>query len=158
MPIFKSKGCKELGGEEERVSRRREKSGNIVDHHAQLLMEESMVTINFANLVFVFAGNTTVIMPYSLNNSHLVVLLLCTHYNEREAGVGTSMALVMLRRQLSDYDIMGELWHENFHVHCSTVLKIVINSAIAYKIQVDKVRIKHKKQTLPRIHGRGSVF
>ncbi|XP_075083560.1 uncharacterized protein LOC142167295 [Nicotiana tabacum] len=82
--------------------------------------------------------NTTVTMPYSLNNSHLVVLVLCTYSNEREAGVGTSMALVMLRRQLSDYDIMGELWHENFHVHCSTVLKIVINSAIAYKIQVDK--------------------
>lgn len=86
MPIHKSKSCKKVGGEEERSSRIGVKAGSTIDHHARVLMEESMVISFFTNLIFFFVGNVTILMPYPFNNFYLVVLVLCTHWTFQWKG------------------------------------------------------------------------
>lgn len=69
--------------------------GGVSCYHTQIRIEESMMVIFITNMVFIFAGAITVLMPYSLKNLQLVVLVLGTHSSGGEARVGTSMDEIM---------------------------------------------------------------
>lgn len=101
MSISTSKSGKELERRGVRLSNGNEINGDhMFEHHVQVLLEESMVLVIYTNMVFVFAGEVTICMPYPLRTFQLVVLVHSTHSSGRKLKVGTSMEARIIWRTL----------------------------------------------------------
>lgn len=80
MSIFTSKSGKELGGGGERLSKGKEITGShTIDHHVQILSEESMVMHFYTNMVFLFCRRRYYI--YALSFDELSAGGICSMYS-----------------------------------------------------------------------------
>lgn len=89
MPTLENHSCKELEGEEEMSIW--DGDGSTYNHHIQISWKESMKGYFITNIVFFFAGEATVNMPYLMTQLSWVVLAPCAHSLGEEPLISTSM-------------------------------------------------------------------
>ncbi|XP_070030512.1 uncharacterized protein LOC142166357 [Nicotiana tabacum] len=158
MPLSKNKSCKKIGGKEEtrRSKKIGETGGNSHDHHVQIHLEESMKICFYTNVVFYFAGEATVSMPYSLRNFQLVVLVQCTHSTGRELKVGKSMEARKIWRAVGEHSDIEASKYRRFMVHIIypiVLVHILINMSLHWRLQTSDTQEWNTKRRLPRNLG-----
>lgn len=122
-----------------------------------------MVISFFTNLVFVFAGNVTLVMPYSLNNFQLVVLLLCTHSIGGELWITIRTISMRARRKEKSSHVKTKLPNEFGIDNGWVIMYYPSNSDLVWVLKDICLNRPHctwhlftsTKQKLPRCRGLG---